>query len=151
MLVFSIVLGTITLFFVIPRKASAGYLSALSSRSDLSTGFSEEVKLGEIGELQQSGIVMMHVKFAPGSPVPRDLRWRGVALTMFDGRRWSTPHENSTAVATQGWALGLTAANARLFAGHGERVRYKVSLEPFGSRVFFVLPEAQTINGRYRL
>jgi len=104
LLVFSIVLGTITLFFVIPRKASAGYLSALSSRSDLSTGFSEEVKLGEIGELQQSGIVMMHVKFAPGSPVPRDLRWRGVALTMFDGRRWSTPHENSTAVATQGWA-----------------------------------------------
>ena len=152
LLVFSIVLGTITLFFVIPRKASAGYLSALSSRSDLSTGFSEEVKLGEIGELQQSGIVMMHVKFAPGSPAPRDLRWRGVALTMFDGRRWSTPHENSAAVATgQGWALGLAAANPRLFAGHGERVRYKVSLEPFGSRVFFVLPEAQTINGRYRL
>jgi len=64
LLVVSIVLGTVVLFFLIPRKASAGYLSALSSHSDLSTGFSEDVRLGEIGQLQQSGIVMMHIKFA---------------------------------------------------------------------------------------
>src|SRR5438270_9274945 len=59
LLVVSIVLGTVGLFFLIPRKASAGYLTALSSHSDLSTGFSEDVRLGEIGQLQQSGIVMM--------------------------------------------------------------------------------------------
>ena len=151
LLVVSIVVGTIALFFLIPRKASAGYLSALSSRSDLSTGFSEEVRLGEIGQLQQSSTVMMHVKFAPGTRVPRDLRWRGVALTTFDGRRWSTPHENSTPQPINpNWALGLTGSNPRLFAGHGQFVRYKVSLEPFGSRVFFVLPQAQSINGKYQ-
>jgi len=150
-LVVGIVLGTIVLFFLIPRKASAGYLSALSSRSDLSTGFSEEVRLGEIGQLQQSSTVMMHVKFVPGTRVPRDLRWRGVALTAFDGRRWSTPHENSTPQPiNSNWALGLTRSNPRLFSGRGQLVRYKVSLEPFGSRVFFVIPEAQSINGRYQ-
>ncbi|HWC17519.1 MAG TPA: DUF3488 domain-containing protein, partial [Terriglobales bacterium] len=79
LLVVSIVFGTVVFFFLIPRKASAGYLSALSSRTELSTGFSEEVKLGEIGELQQSASVMMHVKFAPGTKIPHDLRWRGVA------------------------------------------------------------------------
>ena len=150
-LVVSIVVGTIAFFFLIPRKASAGYLSALSSRSDLSTGFSEEVRLGEIGELQQSSVVMMHVKFAPGTRVPNDLRWRGVALTKFDGKLWSNPRENSMPQAmNSNWALGLTASNPRLLAGHGEHVHYKISLEPFGSRVFFVLPEAQSINGRYR-
>ena len=151
LLVVSIVLGTVGLFFLIPRKASAGYLSALSSHSDLSTGFSEDVRLGEIGQLQQSGIVMMHIKFAPGIRVPHDLRWRGVALIHFDGRRWTTPHENGTPLPVNpNWAIGLTGSSPRLFSGQGQRVRYKVSLEPFGSRVFFVIPEAQSINGRYQ-
>lgn len=151
LLVVSIVVGTIALFFLIPRKPSAGYLSTLSSRSDLSTGFSEEVRLGEIGQLQQSSTVMMHIKFAPGTTVPRDLRWRGIALTTFDGRRWTGPRDNSLPQAMNPtWALGLAESNPRLFAGHGQRVRYKVSMEPFGSRVFFVLPEAQLINGRYQ-
>lgn len=151
LLVVSIVLGTVVLFFLIPRKASAGYLSALSSRTELSTGFSEEVRLGEIGQLQQSSSVMMHVKFAPDTRIPRDLRWRGVALTTFDGRRWSTPPENNTPQALNpNWALGLTRSNPRLFSGPGQLVHYKVSLEPFGSRVFFVLPEAQSIYGRFQ-
>ena len=151
LLVVSIVLGTIALFFLIPRKASAGYLSALSSRSDLSTGFSEEVRLGEIGQLQQSSEVMMHVKFAPGTRIPRDLRWRGVALTTFDGRTWSTPREsNQPQAMNPGWAIGINPATPRSSAWHGQNVRYRVDLEPFGSRVFFVLPEAREIEGKYR-
>src|SRR5436309_3462917 len=152
LLVASIVIGTIALFFLIPRTPSAGYLSALSSRSDLSTGFSEEVRLGEIGQLQQSSLVMMHIKFAPGTKIPRDLRWRGVALTNFDGRLWSNPRENNVPQVTNaGAVVGLTGSSPRLFFGHGQVVRYKVSLEPFGSRVFFVLPQAQSIEGRYQL
>jgi len=151
LLVVSIVLGTIALFFLIPRKASAGYLSALSSRRELSTGFSEEVRLGEIGQLQQSSEVMMHVKFAPGTRTPRDLRWRGVALTTFDGRKWSTPRENNQAQAMNpGWAIGINPATPRSSAWRGQNVRYRVALEPFGSRVFFVIPEAREIEGKYR-
>lgn len=151
LLVISIVLGTIAFFFLIPRKASAGYLSALSSRTDLSTGFSEEVRLGEIGQLQQSSEVMMHVKFAPGTQIPRDLRWRGVALTRFDGRRWSAPLDKNPPQANQGWAIGISPTSQRESFWRGQSVRYKISLEPFGSRVFFVLPEAREIEGKYRL
>ena len=150
LLVLSIVVGTVALFFLIPRKPSAGYLSTLSSRNDLSTGFSEDVRLGDIGRIQQSGAVVMHVKFAPGTLVPRDLRWRGVALTTFDGRRWTGPGGNGDLQPIDAnWPLRFIEGNARMFAGRAVRIRYKVSLEPFGSRVFFLLPEAQAISGNY--
>lgn len=151
LLVLSIVIGTIVLFFVIPRKPSSGYLSEFASHSDIATGFSEEVKLGEIGRIQQSDQVVMHVKFAPGTRVPRDLRWRGIALTTFDGKRWSGPKEDSSNEFNSGtFPLGANSGSSRLFAGGGTNVAYKVSLEPFGSRVFFVLPQALWINGRYQ-
>lgn len=149
-LVLSIVLGTAMLFFLIPRKPSAGYLSALASRSELSSGFNEEVRLGEIGRIQQSSAVVMHVTFAPGTKVPGDLRWRGVALTTFDGRRWTGPHETEGFVANQNGTFPAAALPSRLFNSRGRRITYKVALEPFGSRVFFVLPQALLISGRYQ-
>lgn len=150
-LVLSIVLGTVTLFFLIPRKPSTGYLSALASRSELSTGFNEKVRLGEIGRIQQSSAVVMHVKFPPEAKVPGDLRWRGVALTTFDGTEWTGPQERGTIEANQNGTFSATRYTSRLFAGRGRRITYKVSLEPFGSRVFFVLPEALLVSGRYQL
>jgi len=150
LLVLSIVLGTVALFFLIPRKPSAGYLSALASRSELSTGFSEEVRLGEIGKIQQSSAIVMHVTFAPGTKVPSDLRWRGVALTDFDGRRWTGPRDGGVTEMNQNGTISTTPNMSRLHVAKGLRISYKVSLEPFGSRVFFVLPEALLISGRYQ-
>jgi hypothetical protein len=149
-LVLSIVLGTVALFFLIPRKPSAGYLSALASRSELSTGFSEEVRLGEIGKIQQSSAIVMHITFAPGTKVPSDLRWRGVALTDFDGRRWTGPRGGGVTAMNQNGTISTTPNMSRLHVAKGLRISYKVSLEPFGSRVFFALPEALLISGRYQ-
>jgi protein-glutamine gamma-glutamyltransferase len=150
LLVVTIVFGTIALFFLVPRKATAGYLSAFASRNELSTGFSEEVRLGQVGEIQQSDQVLMHVKFASGVRVPSDLHWRGIALANFDGRSWTSLHEH-TLVASPN---GVLPAMERLRSEPGaetERLAYDVSLEPFGSRVFFVLPDALIINGRYKM
>ena len=47
------------IFFVIPR-VSTGYFSSYASGNDLSTGFSDRVELGRIGEIQQSRSVVMH-------------------------------------------------------------------------------------------
>ncbi len=151
-LVLSIVVGAVALFFLIPRKSSTGYLGSLSSGSDLSTGFSEEVRLGEIGAIQQSSEVVMHVKFDAGAPVPRDLRWRGVALTTFDGRRWTGPKEDGPVLGIADSFPQGSENSTRLFKGDsGSRVQYRVELEPFGARVFFVLPEALWISGRYQM
>jgi protein-glutamine gamma-glutamyltransferase len=151
LLVGAIVLGTIALFFVIPRKSSTGYLEQFAARSELSTGFSEEVQLGEIGQIQQSSAVVMHVKFDQDSRVPHDLRWRGIALTNFDGRRWTGLRENGLPLDKTSGMFPAMMHPRRLSARNRQQVRYRVSLEPFGARVFFVLPEALAINGQYQM
>src|SRR5205814_6941327 len=48
-----IFIGASLIFFFLPR-VSAGYLSAYTAANDLSTGFSDRVELGGIGQFQQS-------------------------------------------------------------------------------------------------
>ena len=48
------------------------------------TGFGDNVSLGQIGRIQQSSAVVMHVKFE--GPHPSEIRLRGAALTNFDGQ-----------------------------------------------------------------
>ncbi len=49
------------LFFIMPRM-SAGYLGGYSYGTDFSSGFSDHVQLGQIGQIQQSNAVVMHVQ-----------------------------------------------------------------------------------------
>ena len=82
-----ILLGSI-LFFFFPRF-NAGFLSSAGLQTTFMSGFSNNVELGEIGEIKKDSTVVMRVK--TGSPVPYPmLRWRGIALTTFDGHRWSS-------------------------------------------------------------
>src|SRR4029077_20992710 len=50
-------------------------------------GFSNEVTLGQIGEIQTHSNTVMHIR-VEGLAGPRSLRWRGAAMGDFDGRRW---------------------------------------------------------------
>src|ERR1700730_13131868 len=79
----AIVLGT-ALFFIFPRF-TAGYLGRASMQPSLMTGFSDDVELGQIGTIKKNSELVMRVK--TGQPVGDPmLRWRGIALTNFDGR-----------------------------------------------------------------
>ena len=49
-------------------------------------GFTNEVTLGQIGEIKQSSTPVMHV-LSQGDGF-LGVRWRGAALTHFDGKRW---------------------------------------------------------------
>ena len=86
-----ILIGGAALFFIMPRM-SAGYLGEYSFGSDLSTGFSDRVQLGQIGQIQQSNSVVMHMQIDDDTIGRYSLHWRGVALSEFDGRTWSNPH-----------------------------------------------------------
>lgn len=148
----SIVLVAAGIFFLLPRRLSAGYLSNLSSRSELVTGFSDEVQLGEIGRIQQSDAVMMHVKFFSGS-VPADFKLRGVALSIFNGHTWSTPREFAPLHRTGAGFRAPAMTNDSLWALHRgklpPRLHYEVSMN-FPSSIVFTLPEAITVYGDYR-
>src|SRR5271154_1388518 len=81
------------LFFFFPRF-SAGYLGRTSLQPTLMSGFSDDVELGQIGEIKKNSTVVMRVK--TGKPVGHpSLRWRGIALSAFDGKRWSSPDHDS--------------------------------------------------------
>ena len=84
-----ILLGAGAVFFILPRM-SAGYLSAYSFGNDFSIGFSDHVQLGQIGRIQQSNAVVMHIQIdGDERGFYSSLHWRGVALSYFDGRSWS--------------------------------------------------------------
>ena len=57
----AILVGSVVLFFVLPRL-SAGYLSSLAPHSEFSSGFSDHVQLGEIGQIKQTDNVVMHIQ-----------------------------------------------------------------------------------------
>src|SRR5205807_3244688 len=86
-----IVLGAGAIFFVLPR-ISAGYLSAYSPGRELSTGFSDRVQLGKIGQIQQSTSVVMHIQIDGEQGGNVDLKWRGITLNNFDGFSLSNTH-----------------------------------------------------------
>jgi hypothetical protein len=93
-LVVMILMGAAGVFFLLPRM-SAGYLGGYSFGTDLSTGFSDRVQLGRIGQIQQSDAVVMHIQIDGDQRGQYALHWRGVSLAKFNGKNWSNPHTPS--------------------------------------------------------
>src|SRR5215472_3732609 len=66
---------TAGLFFMLPRTADAAFRHFISHRIFL-PGFSNQVLLGQIGEIKTSSRAVMHIRVdTPGAP--RNLKWRG--------------------------------------------------------------------------
>ncbi|HTW57218.1 MAG TPA: DUF3488 and transglutaminase-like domain-containing protein [Terriglobales bacterium] len=156
-LVLMILAGGALVFFLLPRM-SAGYLGGYSFGTDFSSGFSDHVQLGQIGQIQQSNAVVMHIQI-DGDTVGRyDLHWRGVTLANFDGHSWSNPREqfilqrqaDDIFVVPQFDNPALPSyANANFRREH--IIRYRVLMEPIGTNVFFLAPWARDVTGPYRL
>jgi protein-glutamine gamma-glutamyltransferase len=150
-----LICGT-AMFFLMPRM-SAGYMGGYSFGTNLSSGFSDRVQLGQIGEIQQSNAVVMHIQIDGDRVGGSDLHWRGVALADFDGRIWSNPKDqfllqrqpdNSFLVPRNNPAL-RSYATANLEREH--LIHYRVLMEPIGTNVFFLAPWARSVSGDYRL
>jgi protein-glutamine gamma-glutamyltransferase len=156
-LMFMMLIAAAAVFFLLPRM-SAGYLGGYSYGTDLSSGFSDHVQLGQIGQIQQSTAVVMHVQI-DGDTVGRyDLRWRGLSLSEFDGHTWSNPREqfilqrlpdNSFSVPRLGGEALTSYVTPSL--AREQLIHYRVLMEPIGTNVFFLAPWAHTVSGEYRL
>ena len=149
-----ILAGAVVVFFLLPRM-STGYLGAYSFGTDFSTGFSDRVQLGQIGQIQQSNAVVMHVQIDGDKTGQYDLRWRGVALTNFDGKTWSTRHEEFDLQRRPDNSFLVPPLGTVITAGHSVRppahmIHYRVLMEPIGTSVFFLAPWARSIQGQYR-
>ena len=128
-----VALGILTLtgglFFLLPRTARAAFRNLAPQRYRMA-GFSNEMRLGGVGEIREPRRAVMHIRFADRER-PADLKWRGGALTQFDGRRWYNPTESGEP---------LRATDGLLKLGERSRaagIRYEVQLSPTNSDALF--------------
>ena len=75
------------LFFFLPRVGGAGLGSGGAGVSTRS-GFSDVVKLGGIGSIQENNEIVMRARLEGVAGEQTDLYWRGLALDTFDGKSW---------------------------------------------------------------
>ena len=156
LLVTLILAGASLIFLVLPRVSSR-YLIAYALSNDLTTGFSDRVQLGRIGQIQQSSAVVMHIQIDGDTSGAYDLKWRGVALNIFDGRNWSSPLEQMPTVRLSDGSILLVPADPRRqgveapFSTAAKSIHYRVMMEPIGSNVFFLAPKATRLEGHYHL
>jgi protein-glutamine gamma-glutamyltransferase len=141
-------------FFLLPRTAESAFSHLISRRVYL-PGFSDQVTFGEIGEIKSTSRVVMHVAVFSQQMLP-GLKWRGAALTQFDGKRWSNPDPHEERIPVLHGHVELQSAR------EGRRLNYHVQLNAVDTDALFFagtpvrldLPQFQVIRnetGSYRL
>ncbi len=130
----AILVLTACFFLVLPRTAGAALRRLVTERTVLA-GFSEDVRLGQIGEILQRSTPVMRVRVRQGA-LPDHARWRGATLVRFDGRRWFTPPSAGGFIPLDSGRAFLATDTERRRAG--ARVLYEVHLLPAVSGVVFV-------------
>ncbi len=136
-----------SLFFLLPRL-SFQYWNPLMAHNAIS-GFSNEVALGEVRNLQQSDQVVMHIRLlgpradsAAELASARSILWRGRALNRFQGDRWldtARPFVAST-------SFGRLSFPARQYPGKPvQLMQYRVMMEPLGTGVLFLAPGVRAV------
>ena len=148
LLLLLIFLGGAFIFFLLPR-VSAGYLSAYTGSNDLSTGFSDRVELGRIGEIQRSKAVAMHVQVDGDTVGIMSLKMRGIALNYFDGKSWTNTRQRFVLRRGSDARFNLLSRDGQVLKGR--TVHYRVTLEPFLNEVFFLLATPESLEGNYRV
>ncbi len=144
------------IFFLLPRL-SAGYLSNFAPRNEWVSGFSDNVQLGMIGQIKQSDTIVMHVQIEGDHGSATELKWRGIALANFDGRRWFNFINQAGELRSERGLFDLRAEQMRL--GNLPRVAkpgafrplsYRVSMEPLGTNIVFLASVPTAISSSFQ-
>ena len=155
-LALTILAGATVLFFCLPR-ISGGYLSSYAHGSDPVSGFRDNLQLGQIGRIQQSSQVVMHLQIT-GEHSAFDGKLRGAVLTRFDGKSWAdTPRYMNMMNSRLGRydlsneTFGADPYLERVSALHKtQEMPYRIMLEPTMSNVLFLAKGTVEIEGNFR-
>lgn len=125
---------TAALFLFLPRTARAARERLIAQKHHL-PGFSSEVALGQIGELKLRSHTVMHIRIL-NRLQPPELKWRGAALTDFDGKRWFNSALAGQILRVENGVLRLAGVEEQLRPGR--RIAYEVVMhESAGGALFF--------------
>ena len=143
LIVFIIALA-LPLFFLLPRVGGAGFGGGQLGM-DTQSGFSDTVRLGGFGRINQNDEVVMRVKIE-GEKSNGGLYFRGIALDTFDNQAWSRAKGGTKAVIEKGEGdLMRLDLNARI-DGSTQQTIY---LEPLDTPVLFALSRAVAVQGGF--
>ena len=139
-----VVLLAVPLFFLLPRVGGAGF-GGMQGGSSTSAGFSDVVKLGNIGTIQQTDEVVMRVQLE-GPVQAGGLYFRGVGLDTFDGRSWS----KSRGAIKEPFVKGdRDFIQVDAIANREKLVVQTIYLEPLDVPFIFALPKVVAIQGSF--
>jgi transglutaminase-like putative cysteine protease len=133
------------LFLIAPRFGSSALARSGGGGVAGMIGFSERVTLGQIGRLQQGKQVVMRVRVEDSlAERNRSLRWRGVALDLFNGSGWQRSTRETQYVEPKSeshiFQLGTTQGLHRL-------TTQTFFIEPIDTPVIFAAPRAVAVQG----
>jgi transglutaminase-like putative cysteine protease len=135
---------TTSLFFVIPRVGQV----SLPIRGELRrmiTGFTNQVELGAIGEIESDSTVVMRVSLSEAGMTAAELhhlRWRGITLDQFDGRGWTASRPERRVLR----ALAPGVVHVSPPRGTGRLLTQEIFLEPIGTDVIFAAPRVLSVR-----
>ncbi|WP_246196458.1 DUF3488 and transglutaminase-like domain-containing protein [Aquisphaera giovannonii] len=121
-------------FLLLPRQVGASRARNSGGMAKHLTGFDEEVKLGQLGEILENDSVVMTVELtdAEGKPTrpPGEPLWRGVTLTQYENGRWKRQNK-----ATIQWIVSPSQAGNR----SASPIHQSIKLEPNDSTTLFAM------------
>ena len=144
-LIFGVAAIGVPTFFLLPRVSGAGLGGNAGTVSAIS-GFSDTVRLGGIGTIQQNDAVVMRVRLE--NEIPNDIRWRGVALDTFDGLYWSRSKPALQEPKTKNERDLIQVDTARRQEGLTLQTVY---LEPLDAPVVFGLYRLIGVQGNFQV
>ena len=113
------------------------------------SGFSDDVELGEIGEIKKNSSIVMRIQVEGDASAAETMHWRGVVLTNFDGRRWFTDEREIRTLTPgeNGWfSLPQTEGETQR---RTTRLLYSVLLEPIATNSLFYADEPTATRGGF--
>jgi protein-glutamine gamma-glutamyltransferase len=117
-------------FFLLPRTAEAAFARFVSHRPYLLPGFSNQVTLGQIGEIKTNSQAVMHIAIFSRGVLPA-IKWRGAALNEFDGKRWSNRDPREERIPVRNGHVQLETGS------QGRRLNYHVQLSAADTDALF--------------
>lgn len=146
-----VLLVGIPLFLIMPRGSTVGLGIGAEALGGISTGFSDQVRLGAIGRIQQSDRVVMRVQVEGNIAAEslNNLRWRGITLDSFNNFGWrQSKHDSSDRRLLEKengfYRLGKVSDITHL-------TTQTVMLEPLDTNVIFGAPRLIALSGNFGL
>src|SRR5437762_2823208 len=99
-------------------------------------------------EIKKNATVVMRVKTGKAVGYPL-LRWRGIALSTFDGKRWTTPHHHGAVLQpdSSGWIY--VADPEQRQDGPAIGLNYEIFLQPIATDTVFAPSNAISVQGNF--